>query len=103
MAPSPMTRSRIRERVPPPGRLTAVPAAPLMLGVHETAARPCVIARQPYGLVSIAVKENGPNRGSYRYRADASKGMDEYPDPHFPHWSSVCHAMRLFRFRPALV
>jgi hypothetical protein len=26
-------------------------------------------------------KESGPNRGSYRYRADASKGMDEYPDP----------------------
>jgi hypothetical protein len=30
------------------------------------------------------VKESGSNRESYRYRADASKGVDEYPDPTFP-------------------
>src|SRR5258708_668516 len=50
--------------------------------------------------------ESGPNRGSYRYRADASKGMDEYPDPHFPHWRR-CHetehrsASGMHRFGPA--
>ena len=49
---------------------------------------------------------SGPNRGSNRHRADASKGMDEYPDPHFPHWRR-CHetdhrsANGMHRFGPA--
>jgi spermidine dehydrogenase len=30
------------------------------MGVHQVGARPCVVARQPYGLIAIAISDAGP-------------------------------------------
>jgi len=73
---------------------------------HGTSMSAAETARMMPLLSAGSVRQAMHCAGDARRSADASKGMDEYPDPHFPHWRR-CHetdhrsASGMYRFGPA--